>query len=154
MRSRRATQEDLPAVAKLHRLAFFEAMPEMPVLHTPEEDLAFYSAVVVAESEIWVSESDGEMLGFIAFRSGWVDQLYIHPEHQRRGLGGRLLAVAMDRQAEVRLWTFQCNAKARAFYERHGFRIERETDGIGNEEKQPDLLLLWERGAANLTARA
>ena len=31
------------------------------------------------------------------------------------------------------------------FYEHHGFRIERETDGAGNEERQPDALYFWER---------
>jgi hypothetical protein len=43
---RRATLDDRPAVARIHRLAFFAAMPQMPVLHTPEEDLAFYSTTV------------------------------------------------------------------------------------------------------------
>jgi hypothetical protein len=40
---RRATLDDLASVARLHRLAFFHAMPHMPVLHMPEEDLAFYA---------------------------------------------------------------------------------------------------------------
>lgn len=35
---RRATPADLPGIARIHRLAFFAAMPHMPVLHTPKED--------------------------------------------------------------------------------------------------------------------
>jgi ribosomal protein S18 acetylase RimI-like enzyme len=145
---RRAKMEDLPDIAKIHRIAFFAAMPQMPVLHTPEEDLNFYSTGVFTSAEIWLAELSGAVLGFIAFRPGWVDHLYIQPGAQRRGVGSRLLAQARKSSDTQRLWTFQCNPAARAFYEKHGFRMERQTDGKGNEEKQPDILYLWERGVA------
>jgi GNAT superfamily N-acetyltransferase len=115
----------------------------MPVLHTPEEDLDFYSTVVFPSSRIWLTQQAGIITGFIAFRPGWVDHLYIHPGHQGCGLGSTLLATAQASSDILRLWTFQCNARARRFYERHHFRIERETDGAGNEERQPDLLYVW-----------
>jgi RimJ/RimL family protein N-acetyltransferase len=142
---RRANLEDMPVIARIHRLAFFTAMPDMPVLHTPEEDVAFYSNVLFPKSEMWVAEQAGSITGFIAFRPGWVDHLYVHPDHQRRGIGRTLLALAQASADSVRLWTFQCNQGARRFYERHGFCIERETDGANNEECQPDVLYLWER---------
>jgi len=31
------------------------------------------------------------------------------------------------------------------FYEARGFALVRETDGSGNEEKEPDALYLWTR---------
>jgi hypothetical protein len=37
------------------------------------------------------------------------------------------------------LWTFQANLGARRFYERHGCRQVRRTDG-DNEENLPDIL--------------
>jgi hypothetical protein len=43
------------------------------------------------------------------------------------------------------LWTFQRNALARRFYEKEGFVAVRETDGSGNEEREPDVLYLWKR---------
>jgi ribosomal protein S18 acetylase RimI-like enzyme len=150
---RRATADDMPAVAALHRLSFFHAMPHMPVLHTPDEDLAFYLNVVLPRAEIWIIEQNGRVAGFIAFREGQIDHLYVHPEHMGRGLGSLLLKLAMAREIgnEVRLWTFQCNTNAQRFYERHGFRVERDTDGADNEESQPDLLYVWRRpdAAAN-----
>ena len=74
---RRATLEDMGSVARLHRLAFFHAMPHMPVLHTPDEDLAFYSTVVYPSAEIWLSERSGVTIGFIAFRpAGWITFMF------------------------------------------------------------------------------
>lgn len=142
---RQATLDDIAAIARIHRASFSAAMPRLPVLHTPEEDFAFHSAVVFPNAEVSVVEREGGVVGFIAFREGWVQHLYIHPEHQGRGLGSALLAQAQQSADSLRLWTFQCNTGARRFYERHGFRMERETDGAGNEEKQPDVLYRWER---------
>jgi ribosomal protein S18 acetylase RimI-like enzyme len=142
---RRATLDDMASVAALHRLAFFHAMPHMPVLHTPDDGLAFYSAVVFPRAEIWLHEQSGMTAGFIAFRSGWVDHLYVHPDHQNCGIGSTLLALAQASESSLRLWTFQCNLGARRFYERQGFRIEQETHGASNEERQPDILYSWSR---------
>jgi ribosomal protein S18 acetylase RimI-like enzyme len=40
----------------------------------------------------------------------------------------------------VRLYTFQENTGARRFYERHGFKAVKLTDGHDNEENCPDVL--------------
>ena len=45
----------------------------------------------------------------------------------------------------LHLWTFQRNAQARRFYEARSFALVKETDGAGNEEKEPDALYLWTR---------
>ncbi len=146
---RRAIAEDLPAIARIHRQAFFTAMPQMPALHTSVEDLDFYTHVVFPNSEIWLVEQEGIVAGFIAFRPGWIDQFYIDPNFQRQGLGSQLLHVAQRSNSELQLWTFQCNQAAHSFYERHGFQITRMTDGHANEERQPDILYIWPRLPGN-----
>lgn len=146
-RPRPATRSDVAALARIHRQAFFTAMPEMPVLHTPAEDVEFFGTVVFPRCEIWLLEDAEAASGFVAFRPGWIDHLYVLPRHQRCGLGGTLLDLGKRSGDPLRLWTFQCNTGARRFYERHGFRIERETDGSGNDERQPDVLYVWERTA-------
>lgn len=140
---RRAMLQDMAAVARLHRLSFRTALPAMPDLHTPEEDVAFFSNVVFPETQMWLTEQDDCLTGFIAFRFGWVDHLYVHPEYQNAGIGSALLKIAQDQNSTLHLWTFQCNRAARRFYEKHGFQVERETDGADNEEKQPDVLYFW-----------
>jgi GNAT superfamily N-acetyltransferase len=74
-----------------------------------------------------------------------VDHLYVLPSHQARGLGGRLLQIAKDRNPALRLWTFQRNLLARQFYEARGFAVIEMTDGSGNDEREPDVLYGWRR---------
>ena len=49
------------------------------------------------------------------------------------------------RLRRLQLWTFQRNAQARRFYEARGFVVVEQTDGAGNEEKEPDARYLWTR---------
>lgn len=73
-----------------------------------------------------------------------LDQLYLLPGHFRRGLGSLLLDKARERSpARLCLFTFQRNQAARAFYERHSFRIVDVNDGERNEEGEPDVLYEW-----------
>ena len=52
--------------------------------------------------------------------------------------------LAKQRRPEgLGLYTFQVNNRARAFYERRGFTIERFGEGEGNEEHQPDMRYVW-----------
>ena len=142
---RRARDDEVNAVAALVRLSKKTAMPYLPNLHTPEEDRAFFRDRVFAECDVWVAERDGQIAGACAFRAGWVDQLYVHPAHQRRGVGAALLAKAQAANAQVQLWTFQRNTSARQFYASPGFRMVKTTDGRDNEEREPDVLLVWTR---------
>lgn len=140
MTLRPAEADDAPAIARIHRLAMRISLPFLPELHTPEEDLGFVRDRLMAANAVWVAEVDGEVVGYIAFHEGWIDHLFIHPDHQGKGLGPALLDKALEDGTERKLWTFQQNARARAFYEKRGFVPEMFTDGEGNEEKQPDVL--------------
>jgi GNAT superfamily N-acetyltransferase len=144
---RRATLDDMPAAARLHRHVMRTSLSFLPELHTPEEDVRFFSEKLFPTTEFWVAEDDGAVVGYIAFKPDFIDHLYLHPDHQDRGLGVQLLDKARAGARLLRLWTFQANAKARRFYEREGFTAELMTDGADNEEHMPDVLYRWERPA-------
>jgi len=139
-----ATKEDVAAMANLFRTTFAATYPHFAKLHAPEEDLAHFQKVLQSNHTVIV-EKDGEIAGFCAFTPGWVNYLYVLPKYQGSGIGSRLLNEAKSENAVLQLWTFQENQKARNFYERHGFKLVEETDGAGNEEKQPDVRYVWER---------
>ena len=143
---RRLGPGDVDRVAAIHRAAFDERCPWLAGRHTPAEDRAFFGDRVFQDCAVWGAVED-EVVGFVAFREGWVDQLHVLPGWQRRGLGGALLAVAQATWPRLRLWTFGRNEAARRFYEARGFVALEETDGSGNEEREPDVLYGWHDAA-------
>lgn len=135
--------EDADGVAHVIRTSFDERLPWLAGIHTPEEDRDFVRSHLFDTCTLWGAEDD-KIVGIIAFRPGWVEQLYILPGRQGEGIGRALLAVAKEASPELRLWTFQRNEGARAFYEREGFAVIEETDGQTNEEREPDVLYRWQ----------
>jgi putative acetyltransferase len=144
---RQAEPADASSIARLHRLSMRTAMPWLPDLHTPADDLAFFRDRVLPRQTVWVIEGQGGLCGYTAFADGWLHQLYVHPDLEGRGLGSRLLGKAMGSTASLQLWAFQRNTRARAFYESRGFSLVRLTDGAENEEREPDALYRWDRDA-------
>lgn len=134
----------MEAASRVLRASFDERLPWLAGLHTPAEDRAYFREHLLKSCEIW-GAVDSELVGIIAFRDGWIDQLYVLTSRQGQGAGSALLGVATTRNSHLQLWTFQRNGPARAFYERHGFVAISETDGSGNEEREPDVLYRWER---------
>jgi GNAT superfamily N-acetyltransferase len=139
---RQARPRDVGAIAELYERSF-GTLHFLPTLHTLEEHHAWFGQVV-AQREVWVSEEEGVIHGFIALGDATVDYLYVEPEMTRRGIGSSLLDHAKERRPSgFSLWTFQQNEEARRFYERHGLRMIRLTDGEDNEEKTPAALYAW-----------
>jgi putative acetyltransferase len=141
---RRLVLKDMDTAAAVHRASFDRALPWLAGLHTPAEDRVFYRNQVFKSCEVWGAERQSKLVGIIAFREDWIDQLYVLPDAQGHGVGSDLLQIAQDAFPLLNLWTFQRNQRARRFYETNGFVAVRETDGAANEEKEPDVLYRWE----------
>jgi GNAT superfamily N-acetyltransferase len=149
---RRLELVDMDAAARVHRTAFDLALPWLAGLHTPEEDQWFFRVRVFATCEVWGAFDGAVMIGMLAFREDWIDQLYVLPAAQGRGVGTELLQVGQSSFDRLHLWTFQRNRRARRFYEARGFALVEETDGADNEEKEPDALYVWKRSGARTGA--
>jgi ribosomal protein S18 acetylase RimI-like enzyme len=111
--------------------------------HTLEDARRFFRDRVLAASEVWVAVNCRELLGVLALQAPWIRQFAVFPEFQRRGVGSALLRKAQERSPlELRLFTFQRNAAARAFYEKHGFLAE--AFGVSPApEREPDVAYRW-----------
>ena len=114
----------------------------MPVLHTLADTEAFCGHLTKA-TDCWVAVDAECVTGFLARDKDWVTALYVAPDAWGRGIGAALLAQAMADCDALQLWCFQSNARARRFYERHGFVAEEFTDGADNDEKLPDVRFVW-----------
>jgi ribosomal protein S18 acetylase RimI-like enzyme len=140
---RRAVRADAAEIAEVF-LAAFRATYAFPLAQTDDQVRSWIRDEVVAQSETWVVAAGSGIVGLMVLREGFLDQLYLRPDAWRRGIGSRLVTLAKERRpAGLELYTFQENAGARSFYERHGFTAVWFGDGSANEEGQPDVRYAW-----------
>jgi putative acetyltransferase len=111
--------------------------------HTLAEAQAYFRSQVLTRCRVLVAERAQSLLGLLALEATWIRQFAVFPECQRRGIGTALLRTAQAHSpVELRLFTFQRNGPARAFYEKHGFRAM----AFGTSpapELEPDVLYRW-----------
>ena len=140
---RLARPDDAAAVAELW-LTSFKATYPFPPAHPDDEVRAWVAEILLPGTETWITEDGDESIGFLSLGDRSIEQLYLLPAWTGRGIGSRLVRLSKERRpAGLELWTFQVNAPARRFYERHRFRPVEWTDGAGNEERQPDVRYVW-----------
>jgi ribosomal protein S18 acetylase RimI-like enzyme len=145
---RRATPADGPAIAALFTASRRDALPYLPELHAEDETLDHFTNTVPARCEVWLAEEGTHLVGFMAWNAETehLDHLYLMPRQHRQGIGTKLLDKAkVLSDGKVRLYAFQKNGRARAFYERHRFKAIWFGDGTENEEREPDVLYEWLR---------
>jgi putative acetyltransferase len=144
MHLRRAEVTDVAAIAEIHVTARQEAMPWLPELHSVEETREWVATIVLQERDVWIAEWDSRVAGYLAVANGKLSDLYVRPGYQGRGIGSALVSLAKAGSAgELTLWVFQRNIPARQFYEHHGFTVIEFTDGVDNEEHEPDVRYRW-----------
>jgi putative acetyltransferase len=140
---RPALPDDVPRITEVFQAARAAAMPWLPVLHTPDEDLAFFGRMVADHvASVAVLEGRVVAIAVVDEEAGDLEHLYVDPDLRRQGIGSALLGrVRAEHHGALQLWAFRDNTAARAFYAAVGAVELYETDGSGNEEKTPDVRL-------------
>jgi GNAT superfamily N-acetyltransferase len=138
---RRATPDDAPAISDL----FVRTRDQMTYLpRIPDDVRPLLGGRLLARAELWVAEEHGRIVGFAGLSGNELTHLYTDPAAQNRGVGTALLEHVKSLHPEhLELWVFQKNEGARRFYEWHGFRLARLTDGSENMEREPDAFYEW-----------
>jgi ribosomal protein S18 acetylase RimI-like enzyme len=141
---RLATPADAPAIGDIW-LTSFKATYSFPPAYPDDAVLRWIGDELMTRDEVWVAtDADGIVVGFMALGADDLDQLYVRSDRFDRGIGSRLLDLAKERRPRgLGLYTFQENARARAFYERRGFSVAWLGNGEHNEERQPDVRYVW-----------
>jgi GNAT superfamily N-acetyltransferase len=154
---RPVTPEDAEAAAWCHLLCWREAYAGL----VPADQLLERTSNIERRIERWSTPlGDGrkrwialnpdpsasvedQVAGFVGIGPGRdegapvpfeLEAIYTRQAFWRTGLGGRLLDVAVGKQAAF-LWVFEENERALGFYRRHGF----EPDGVSKHDPYFDL---------------
>ena len=152
---RPAVADDAEALAGLFVDAREAAYPDMPKsIHTMGEIRIWFGALFDTDREVWVAERDDAVVAYLILDPGWLHSLYVRPDLTGQGIGSVLIDLAKSlRPAGFALWVFESNSRAKAFYERHGFFAAERTDGSANEEKAPDIRMVWPGAVGELRRR-
>ena len=138
---------DFDAVTILWRIAREKSIPEFQNAkgHFFFEDQDYFRNFILKENKVFVVERDQRPIAFMAMKDQFIDQLYVHPDHQKIGMGKVLLEYARKLSPKhVWLYTLQINTNARAFYEKNGFVAEKF--GISPPpESEPDVEYHWRK---------
>jgi chorismate mutase len=115
-----------------------------PPIHPDHDMLAWVDRWLRGRDEAWVAEIGGEVVGYARVSDDWLDDLYVAPDHAGHGIGTALLDLTKSlRPGGFSLWVFERNEPARRFYRHRGLMELVRTDGRDNEEKEPDIRLVW-----------
>ena len=147
-RLRQATAADAEAVSDVYLTSRKALVPWAPLAHADRDVRAWIRNHLIPTGQVTIAIQNGAVIGMMALSDdgtvGWIDQLYLHPRAVGRGIGTTLLEHAKaELGAPIRLYTFQASARARRFYERHGFHVIAVGDSSDNEEQCPDVLYEW-----------
>jgi GNAT superfamily N-acetyltransferase len=146
---RRMRPEEIARVVDVWERSRWDALPwlEERMGHTHEDNLRFFRDNVAARNQVWVALDEGTVVGLLALAESTIEQLFVDPEWQGRGVGSALIERAKAlAPGGLGLFTHQRNARARRFYERRGFRAV----SFGTSpppESEPDVRYEWEPGA-------
>ena len=139
--------EDFDAVTILWRIAREKSLPEFQNAkgYFFYQDQNYFRDHILKENRVFVVEGDQRPIAFMAMKGDFIDQLYVHPDFQNRGVGKTLLNHARTISPQhVWLYTLQVNVNARAFYEKNGFLPERF--GFSPPpENEPDVEYHWRK---------
>jgi GNAT superfamily N-acetyltransferase len=86
---------------------------------------------------------DGQAVGgFLVFRLEedvfYLCQLFLDPDHHRHGVGTEAMELMFERYPQARIWrtdTPAWNTRTRPFYEKLGFAVTKEEDGLLHLER-------------------
>lgn len=141
---RSAVPDDAEPLTALYLRSRAAALPWLARVHDDASTLWWVGHVVIPHHRVWVAHDGTRRLGFAAVAGAWLEQLYVDPDAQGRGVGRALLdAARAGSPSGIALHVFARNARARAFYEAAGFVLTAHGDGHRNEEREPDCTYRW-----------
>ncbi|WP_235851785.1 GNAT family N-acetyltransferase [Litorivita pollutaquae] len=145
---------DVMAIARI-LWAFQKEADWLPRVRRPWTELRVLAWAVLHDRvrvvrRVDAVSADAKVEAFIMRRGDTVHALYTAASARRAGFGRMLVNEAKTEVENLRLWVAQDNAEARRFYAAMGFREVARSDGRGNDEGLPDILLIWSRAPSGI----
>ena len=97
----------------------------------------------ILKAEIYVYKEKEEICGFIGLSNTYIAGIFVKKEKQSMGIGRKLIQYCKSKYPELMLSVYEKNERARAFYEREGFKIIKEEIDKATNEKE--YVMVWKK---------
>ena len=77
-------------------------------------------------SDTWVFEESGEIIGFISMAKNEIGGLFVDPNQQAKGIGTMLVNHMNQYHKTLEVEVFENNKIGKPFYEKNGFKMIKE----------------------------
>ena len=135
---------DIADAGRVHAEAWQEShrafcTPAFVAQHTAKRQAAYLSDKLAQGAQLYLLRLDGRAAGVVSVTGSLIEDLYILPDCQNRGLGTALLRYAVRRcEGRPTLWILENNGGAERMYRREGFvptgRRNNIADGLDEVE--------------------
>ncbi len=138
--------DDFMSLVVLWRIAREKSTPDFQRRkgHFFYEDVTYFRDNILVENTVWVVDDEQDRpVAFMAINNDFIDQIFVHPDHWRQGIGEALIRFARTLSPQhLWLYTLQDNVNARAFYEKNGFVVTKL--GVSPPpDNEPDVKYEW-----------
>lgn len=82
--------------------------------------------IYLPNTDTWVAELDGKVVGFIALMGNEVGAIFLQPSFHGMGIGKALMDKARDLHGDLEVEVFKENTLGRNFYSKYGFKYLEE----------------------------
>lgn len=82
--------------------------------------------IYLPNTDTWVAEMDGKVVGFIALMGNEVGAIFLQPSFHGMGIGKALMDKARDLHGVLEVEVFKDNTLGRNFYSKYGFKFLEE----------------------------
>ena len=77
-------------------------------------------------SDTWVYEESGNIIGFIAMLNNEIGGLFVDPNQQAKGIGTSLVNHMTQFHDSLEVEVFEANKIGKPFYKKYGFKVMKE----------------------------
>ena len=95
------------------------------------------------QSNIFVYENNGKILGFIGIDNGFIQGIFVSKTSRSKGIGKKLIDYCKEKNSTLSLKVYEKNKRAINFYKNQEFRIYSKSVDIQTQQVEYDMV--WEK---------
>lgn len=122
---RKYKEEEIPILLEIWESA---ALMAHPFLDTDFHEMVKNAMrdMYLPNSDTWVYEESGRIIGFISMAKNEIGGLFVAPKNHSKGIGTKLVNHISQFHDSLEVEVFEENKIGKPFYEKNGFKIFNE----------------------------